>query len=265
MVQCVADAPRNRGVAVYLTQWKGRIMAETITLTLSPREVTGKKVKRLRRGGLVPVHLYGGTTTPSALQVEAGTLRRILDRVGGNVPLTVEVEGTEEDNICFVREVQRHPVSEDLLHVDFLRVEATQTVIVDVPIILDGDAPAVRNLGGTLAQPLQTLTVEALPLDVPAELHADVTGLEDFETAVRVGDIPVGEGIQVLNDAADMVARVMQPRLEEEFEVVTEEEELEEGEVAEGEEGEAVEGEETPEAEEGESDAGEPAAGARRR
>ena len=231
-------------------------MADTITLTLSPREVTGKKVRRLRREGLVPVHLYGGTMTPRSLQVEAGTLRKILDRVGGNVPLTVEVEGATGENICFVREVQRHPVSEDLLHVDFLRVEATQTVTADVPLILEGEAPAVRNLGGTLAQPLQALTVEALPLDMPAELHADVSGLEDFETAVRVRDIEVADGIHILNGADEMVARVMQPRLEEEFEVVTEEEELEEGELVEGEEGEAVEGEETPEAEEGASGAG---------
>ena len=227
------------------------MMAETITLTLSPREVTGKKVKGLRREGLVPVHLYGGTTPSSALQVEAGSLRRILARVGGNVPLTVEVAGTEGENICFVREVQRHPVTEELLHVDFLRVEATQTVTADVPIILDGEAPAVRNLGGTLAHPLQTLTVQAIPMDMPAELHVDVSGLEGFEAAVRVRDIVVGEGVEVLTDGNEMVARVMQPRLEEEFEVVTGEEEIEEGEVVEGEEAaEAAEGEETPEANE---------------
>jgi len=223
-------------------------MADTITLKLTPRAVTGKKVKRLRSEGVIPVHLYGGTATPSSLQVEAGALRRILARVGGNVPLTVEVEGTKGDNICFVREVQRHPVTEELLHVDFLRVEATQTVTADVPIILDGEAPAVRNLGGTLAQPLQTLTVEALPMDMPAELRADLSGLVAFEATVRVSDIAVGEGVQVLNEQDQMVARVMPPRLEEEFEVVAEEEAVEAAEVVEGEEAEAAEGEEAPEA-----------------
>lgn len=227
-------------------------MADTLTLKLSPREVTGKKVRQLRADGIVPVHLYGGTDDSSTLQVQAGELRRILPRVGGNVPLTVEVEGTKGVNICFVREVQRHPVTEEVLHVDFLRVEATQTVTADVPIIVDGEAPAVRNLGGTLAQPLQALTVEALPLDMPAELHVDVSSLETFEAAVRVSDLVLGEGVTTAVDEREMIARVMPPRLEEEFEVAAEEEELEEGELAEGEE--AEEGEEGAEAPAGEGD-----------
>ena len=146
-------------------------MAQMQSLRLSPREVTGKKVKQLRLNGITPVHLYGGSADSASLQVQESDLRRLLSNVGGNVPITVEVEGTEGENICFVREVQRHPVSEQVIHVDFLRVDADQIVTAEVPIILDGDAPAVRNLGGTLAQPLQSLRVEAIPLDMPASLH----------------------------------------------------------------------------------------------
>jgi len=215
-------------------------MAETISLNLSSREVHGKKVKQLRSQGVIPVHMYGGKMTPANLQVSGADLRKVLERVGGNVPLFIEIDGTGE-NICFVREVQRHPVTEEVLHVDFLRVEATQVVTADVPIVLDGEAPAVRNLGGTLAQPLQSLTVEALPANMPAELLLDVGGLEDFEMAVRVADIIVGPDVTVLNEPRDMVARVMAPRLEEEFEAVTGEEEEVEGEEIEGEEAEGEE------------------------
>jgi large subunit ribosomal protein L25 len=157
--------------------------------------------------------------------------------VGGNVPITVEVEGTEGENICFVREVQRHPVSEQVIHVDFLRVDADQIVTAEVPIILDDDAPAVRNLGGTLAQPLQSLRVEALPLDMPASLHISVSSLEGFEDAVRVGDLVLGEGVTTSIGSNEMIARVMQPRLEEEVE---EEEVLEEGDLVESEDGEEI-------------------------
>ena len=215
-------------------------MAETISLNLSSREVHGKKVKQLRSQGVIPVHMYGGKMTPANLQVSGADLRKVLERVGGNVPLFIEIDGTGE-NICFVREVQRHPVTEEVLHVDFLRVEATQVVTADVPIVLDGEAPAVRNLGGTLAQPIQSLTVEALPANMPAELLLDVGGLEDFEMAVRVADIIVGPDVTVLNEPRDMVARVMAPRLEEEFEAVTGEEEEVEGEEIEGEEAEGEE------------------------
>ena len=226
-------------------------MAETISLNLSSREVHGKKVKQLRAQGVIPVHMYGGKMTPANLQVSGADLRKVLERVGGNVPLSIEVDGTGE-NICFVREVQRHPVTEEVLHVDFLRVEATQVVTADVPIVLEGEAPAVRNLGGTLAQPLQSLTVEALPANMPAELRLDVGGLEDFEMAVRVADIIVGPDVTVLNEPRDMVARVMAPRLEEEFEAVTGEEAEVEGEEIEGEEAEgeeAAEGDAEEEAE----------------
>ncbi|MDP7578498.1 MAG: 50S ribosomal protein L25 [SAR202 cluster bacterium] len=212
-------------------------MAQMQSLRLSPREVTGKKVKQLRLNGITPVHLYGGSADSASLQVQESDLRRLLSNVGGNVPITVEVEGTEGENICFVREVQRHPVSEQVIHVDFLRVDADQIVTAEVPIILDDDAPAVRNLGGTLAQPLQSLRVEALPLDMPASLHISVSSLEGFEDAVRVGDLVLGEGVTTSIGSNEMIARVMQPRLEEEVE---EEEVLEEGDLVESEDGEEI-------------------------
>ena len=211
-------------------------MAQMQSLRLSPREVTGKKVKQLRLNGITPVHLYGGSADSASLQVQESDLRRLLSNVGGNVPITVEVEGTEGENICFVREVQRHPVSEQVIHVDFLRVDADQIVTAEVPIILDGDAPAVRNLGGTLAQPLQSLRVEAIPLDMPASLHISVSSLEGFEDAVRVGDLVLGEGVTTSIGSNEMIARVMQPRLEEEVE----EEVLEEGDLVEPEDGEEI-------------------------
>lgn len=213
-------------------------MAQMQTLKLLPREVTGKKVKQLRLNGITPVHLYGGAEDSAALQVQSSDLRRLLLNVGGNVPITIEVEGTEGEDICFVREVQRHPVSDEVIHVDFLRVDTDQKVTAEVPIILDGEAPAVRNLGGTLAQPMQSLSVEAFPLDMPASLHVSISSLEGFEDAVRISDLVLGEGVATSVAPSEMIARVMQPRLEEEEE--TEEELLEEGDIVEGEDGEEI-------------------------
>ena len=213
-------------------------MAQMQTLKLLPREVTGKKVKQLRLNGITPVHLYGGAEDSAALQVQSSDLRRLLLNVGGNVPITIEVEGTEGEDICFVREVQRHPVSDEVIHVDFLRVDTDQKVTAEVPIILDGEAPAVRNLGGTLAQPMQSLSVEAFPLDMPASLHVSISSLEGFEDAVRISDLVLGEGVATSVAPSEMIARVMQPRLEEEEE--TAEELLEEGDIVEGEDGEEI-------------------------
>jgi large subunit ribosomal protein L25 len=159
------------------------------------------------------------------------------------VPITVKVAGEKGENICFVRETQLHPVTEELLHVDFYRVDVSQTVRAEVPIILEGEPPAVRNLGGILLRPFDTLEVEALPLDMPESFRIDVTVLEDFTSSVRIGDIEVEEGVNILRDPVEMIARVVAPRIEEE-EVPETDEDLE-----------LADGEEAPEGEEGAEDA----------
>lgn len=209
-------------------------------LSLSPRTVTGKKVKRLRKQGILPVHMYGNGIDSQSLQAEAGELRRILPRVGSNIPVSVAVDGSDEENICFVREVQRHPVTEDLLHVDFIRVDITQTISAEVPITLIGSAPATQQ-GGTLLQPLTSLLVEALPMNIPASVEADISGLDDFEKSIVVSDIAVADNVTVLTDSDEFVARVTPPRVETDTFDLEDEEDIE---GIEGEEGEETEEEE---------------------
>ena len=204
-------------------------------LSLSRRTVTGKKVKRLRKQGILPVHMYGSGIDSQSLQAEAGELRRILPRVGTNIPVSVAVDGSDDENICFVREVQRHPVTEDLLHVDFIRVDITQTISAEVPITLIGSAPATQQ-GGTLLQPLTSLLVEALPMNIPASVEADVSGLDDFEKSIVVSDIVVADNVTVLTDSDEFVARVTPPRVETDTFDLEDEEEFEGEEGAEGEE-----------------------------
>ena len=181
--------------------------------------MTGKKVKQLRRQDIVPVHVYGRDQAPSTLQAEGQVLRRILPQVGTNVPLSLEVEGEESDNICFVREVQRHPVTEDILHVDFLRVDVALAVRAEVPVILTGNPPAVRDLGGTLLQQVQTILVESLPMNVPLSIEMDVSELDDFEKAVYVREVTVASGVTIITDSDELIARVSPPRIEVEEEV----------------------------------------------
>ena len=202
------------------------------TLSLSRRQIIGKKVKTLRRKGIVPVHMYGSGTEPLSLQTEALELQQLLPRVGTNVPLSISVEDGSGENICFVREVQRHPVTEEILHVDFLRVDVSQTIQAEVPVNVTGESPAVRDLNGTLLLQLQSILVEALPMNVPASLDVDISGLDDFEKAVYVGDVAVGAGVTFVAGADEMIARVSAPRIEvDAFEEEEEEGELEEGEV----------------------------------
>lgn len=184
------------------------------SLKLSQRKVVGKKVKALRRQGIVPVHVYGSGTDPLVLQVDTQVLSRILPRVGTNVPISLEIEEQDGENICFVREVQRHPVTENVIHVDFFRVDVSQTTQAEVPITVVGISPAVRDLNGTLMQPLQSVLVEALPMNIPASIEVDISGLDDFDKALHVSDVIVDSRVTIVTNAEEMIARISAPRIE---------------------------------------------------
>ena len=213
------------------------------SLKLQPRAVIGKKVKALRRQGIVPVHMYGKGTEPLALQVENQVLQRVLTIAGTNIPLSVEVDGKEGDSLCFVREVQRHPVTEGLLHVDFMSVDVTETVQAEVPIVISGNAPAVLEMGGTLLQPLQSLLVESLPMNIPPSFELDVSQLDDFEKGIFVRDVAAAADVTMVTDPDELIARVSAPRIEVDEVEAEPEEDVEEGdEEGEGEEAAAQEG-----------------------
>ena len=115
-----------------------------------------------------------------------------------------------------VREVQYHPVTDRLIHVDFMKVDVTRTVRAEVPIIISGLSPAVRNMGGTLLQPLQSVTVEALPMNIPPMFSLNSDLLIDFDTNFYVSDLETPDNISIINDEEDLVAGVVAPRIERE-------------------------------------------------
>ena len=222
-------------------------MADLKTLELESRDLLGKKVETLRRSGLLPVHMYGPDIDSQSLQGDSKLLARLVLEVGTNIPVSVTVKGSDNVNMCFVREIQRHPVTENILHVDFLRVDTSKVVRAEVPIILEGVAPASQR-GGTLMQPLQNLVVEALPMDIPVSLQIGVTDLDDFEKSLYVSDLVVPDNIALISSLDDLIARVIPPRIEEEEVVASADEDDEMTEDADGEGSEESSGAEEGEA-----------------
>ena len=215
-----------------------------LSLTVLPREITGKKVSTLRRDGITPVHLYGSGIDSQSLQADTATIGKVITQAGTNVPVNIVIEGQNSENICFVREVQFHPVTERLVHVDFIRVDVTKTIRADVPINIDGLAPAVRNLGGTLLQPLQSVTVEALPMDIPIVYTLQADSLIDFDTNLYVRDLDISDTVEIINDDAELVAGVVAPRIEREISVIGSDTEGTDGEATEGGEADSATSEE---------------------
>ena len=189
-----------------------------ISLEVFPREVLGKKVKALRRTDIVPLHVYGRGMPSQSLQGNSSAVTRLIAHVGHNVPLYLNLAGGQDQDLVFVREVQRHPVSNRVLHVDFFRVNVSDRVTGEVPIILTGEAPAVRVLRGILNQSLHHLSVECLPMEMPERIEVDISHLEELEQGIRVEELAPGPGITVLSPPEELVVRVGTPRIAAEVE-----------------------------------------------
>jgi large subunit ribosomal protein L25 len=189
-------------------------VADGITLTLQPRIDLGKKVRRLRRGGIIPVHLYGPGITSQPLQCEGRELIRVLTRAGGNTPISITIEGEVDEHLAFVREIQWNPIRGDLFHVDFLRAELTQRVAAEVPVVMVGDSPGARQAMGTVVQQLRTVNVVALPLEMPSQLTLDLSTLTEPDGVLRAGDASLPEGATLLTAPDTVVARIQVARAE---------------------------------------------------
>jgi len=214
-----------------------------LNIKASKRDVLGKKTRFMRREGTTPTHLFGHGIDSLSLQCDTAKLQRIIARAGMTRLITLEVEGYKEPRSVFIREIQREPCSGGLFHVDFYQVKKTEKIRVDVPIILVGEAPAMKEKGRTLTHSLTSLSVESLPDKLPPQIEVDLSSLEEVEQAIFVRDITLSPDVAVVTDPDQMVVRVSEARVVEE-EVVAEEELAEEvGAEAEG----VKEAEEKPE------------------
>lgn len=206
--------------------------------------------RRLRRQGLIPGVLYG-REQPVAITIPERDLRTALTTKGGlNAVLDVVVEGGKVHS-SVLKEFQQDKIRGHITHVDLQEVRLDQPIHATVPLHLHGESVGVKE-GGVLSQVTNELNVEALPMEVPEHLEADVSGMHIGDT-LRLSSLEVPAGVTLLDDLEDtVIATVTQPTREEPEPVA-------EGEAAEGEEpaGEAVEGEPAAEGA-AEADSGEP-------
>ena len=211
-----------------------------LVLQADARTAMGKKNRALRAQGIIPIHVYGLEDAPMSLQAERRHLINVVRTAGRTSPVTVEAMGETQD-VTLVREVATHPVSGELLHVDFLRVDPNQTVEAPVPVVLINQDAATGTRGGAgfVTQGVYEVMLSARPGQIPPELQADCSTLDSLDAAVLASDLPLPEGAELAGDADERIAWIQPPR------VIAEdlEEDVEE-----------VEGEETEESEDSEED-----------
>jgi large subunit ribosomal protein L25 len=170
-----------------------------LVLTADPTRETGTRPsRRLRREGRIPCVVYGMGNEPVAVSVVWRELRQCLKTDAGiNAVIELDIDGSRHTSI--VKEVQRHPVRRDVIHVDFLRVDPTQVVTVEVPVIVIGEAKKVAQMQGIVDQQLFRIAVSVRPDAIPNELELDVTDL-DIGDVLTVGDMPLPAGVTAVSE-----------------------------------------------------------------
>ncbi len=181
---------------------------DQIELEVSKRETLGKQVRFLRRQGITPVHLFGRGIESLALQCDTANLRQVLAEAGQTALVNLKVDGEKGPRTVMVREVQTLSLENELLHVDFYQVEMAELIKVEVPIVLVGEAPALKSRENILTHELNTLSVECLPAKIPASIEVDLTSLTEPDQALRVKDIELDKEVAVLNNPELVVARI---------------------------------------------------------
>jgi large subunit ribosomal protein L25 len=200
---------------------------DKLILKAEDRKVFGRKVKKLRKEGLLPANIFGKKVKSKSVQVDSKEFQETYKQSGetGIIELAV---GTEKIP-ALVHGIQLNPKSEELLHVDFFQVDLKEKVEANVPVELIGESPAEKQAMGTVVQYINEITVEALPMDLPEKFEVDTSLLSEVDQAVYVKDLKVDSGkVSIQNDGEDIVAKVEPPQK-------IEEEPIAPSEVAEGE------------------------------
>jgi len=209
-------------------------------LVLSAK-IRDQKPNALRRDGQIPAVVYGPKTKGRNLMMADLDFGKIFSQAGESdlislkLPLAKDRTSVSQPSEIqvLIHEVQKHPLSGNIIHVDFYVPDLTKTVQVAIPLVFIGESPAVGDLDGILIKNIQEIEVEALPKDLPHQIEVNLIRLKTFEDKILISDLCLPQGVDVLASADEVVALVTPPRSEEELAALEQapEEKVEEVEV----------------------------------
>lgn len=226
---------------------------DKINLKVSLREEGGLTARALRREGNIPAVLYGKGKETKSLSVPLHDFEMMYREAGTSSIVLLAIEGNGEKNVL-VQDVSYNAMTSKPDHADFYEVSMTEKITTMIPLAFIGDSPAVIDMDGTLVTNKDEVEIECLPADLPHNIEVDISSLIDFEKAIHVSDLDIPQGVEIKDEAEEMVVTVEPPRSEEEMaelEEAPEEIEMPESETGgeepvEGEEGEKKETTEAP-------------------
>ena len=211
-----------------------------LILVAKIRKELGKKVKSLRQQGILPAVLYGHKIKNLNLELDLKEFEKIYKEAGESSLITLviakgkdeaeasspslKVEGEKQKFLVLIHDIQFDHLTQKLIHIDFYQPELKEEVEVTVPLIFEGEAAAVKDLGGTLVKNISEVEVKALPQNLPHEIKVDIGNLKTFEDNILIKDLIVSKEVKILKEPEEIVAAVARPeKVEEELEKPVEE------------------------------------------
>ena len=189
-------------------------MTQETVLQISPREVTGKATKRLRKSGIIPANISGHKEESQTVQVEALAFEALKRAHGATGIITLRLSDSNRAQTALVRRVQRDPRSGKILHIDFSRVSLTERITMKVPLRFVSEAPAVKEVGGVLLHLLDTLEVECTASDIVDFIEVDISPLTEIDSMLHAEDAQLPTNFTLITDPKEGIAKVAATRAE---------------------------------------------------
>jgi len=182
----------------------------TFKLKAEERKLTGRKVKKLRAQGFIPSNIFGKGVKSRSVQVREDEFRKVFSEAGETGLIELGI-GDLKPVYTLVSGVQKHPVNDVLLHIDFKQVDLTKKVKAMVPVEIVGESPAEKNGIGTVVQQVKELEVEALPADLPEKFEVDASVLEKVDQAIYLKDLSFDKSKITLEEEEDKILVKVEP------------------------------------------------------
>ncbi|MDD5221095.1 MAG: 50S ribosomal protein L25 [Candidatus Pacebacteria bacterium] len=159
----------------------------------------------------LPAVLYGPKTKNQILSLNQKDFEKMLAKTGETSVINLEIDGQKDKHTILIHEIQKSPITGKIIHVDLYQPDLTKKVEADVPLSITGISPAVKELGGTLIKNFSEIKVKALPMDLPHEIAIDVSKLLNIHDEIKIKDLNIPEGVEILKDINDIIVSIAPP------------------------------------------------------
>lgn len=187
-------------------------LEERLKLEVQLRKLVGKKVKKLRKQGLIPANIFGPEFKSKAISINLKDLLKIYKIAKETAVIYLKLD--KEEIPVLIKNIQRHPINDFILHVDFRKIDLNKKIKTAVPIKIIGQSEAVTQKGGILLLQTELINIEALPENIPQQIEVDISVIKDIGQEIKISDLKKSDKYEIKTEADKVVASVVEHKEE---------------------------------------------------